>query len=254
MLKLNNIESYYGSVYVLKGISLEIEPGKIMCVLGANGAGKSTILKNIMGFIEPDKGHIEFFGERIEGLEPHKVVRKGISLVPEGREIFYDLSVKNNIMLGAFARPEGKKEIAEDFERLTDLFPVLKERINQKAGTLSGGEQQMLAMVRALMAKPKYLLLDEPSLGLSPLVVENIFEIIKTIREKEGTTILLVEQNANMALRMSDFGYVLENGRVVFSGSSKEISENENVREFYLGGKEGGVKGFRRYKRRKIWK
>ena len=254
MLKLNNIESYYGSVYVLKGISLEIEPGQIMCILGTNGAGKSTILKNIMGFVKPDKGWIEFNDKRIEGIEPHKVVRLGISLVPEGREIFYELSVKNNIMLGAFTRRDGKKKILDDFERMLELFPPLKERTGQKAGTLSGGEQQMLAITRALMARPEYLLLDEPSLGLAPILVKEIFKTIKTINEKEAVTFLLVEQNANMALSVADFGYVLENGRVVLSESSKALLNNENVKEFYLGGKEGGVKGYRRYKRRKIWK
>lgn len=253
MLKINNLESYYGSVYVLKGISLEIEPCKIMCILGTNGAGKSTILKNIMGFVLPDKGWIEFYGKRIESMEPDKVVRSGISLVPEGREIFYNLSVKNNIMLGAYSRQDDKKSILKDYERKLELFPVLKERKAQKAGTLSGGEQQMLAIARALMTSPKYLLLDEPSLGLSPLLAKVIFETIKNINS-EGVTCLLVEQNANMALQISDFGYVLENGRVVLSGSSKELLENENVREFYLGGKGGGVKGYRRYKRRKIWK
>jgi len=254
MLKVNNLETYYGSVYALKGISLEIDIGKIMTVLGANGAGKSTILKTIMGFVEPDKGTIEFFGERIEGLEPHRVARMGISLVPEGREIFYELSVKINIMLGAYIRKDGSKEIAKDYNKMFDLFPVLKNRHEQRAGTLSGGEQQMLAIARALLSRPKYLFLDEPSLGIAPFVVSEIFSIIKTINEEEGITILLVEQNASMALSVADFGYVLENGRVVLSGSGEEIRENENVKEFYLGGKEGGVKGYRRYKRRKIWK
>ena len=254
MLKVNNLETYYGNVYALKGVSLEIEPGKIMTILGANGAGKSTILKTIMGFVEPDKGTIEFFGKRIEGLDPYKVVRMGISLVPEGREIFYELSVKNNIMLGAYTRKDGSKEIAKDYNMMFDVFPVLKGRVEQRAGTLSGGEQQMLAIARSLMSRPKYLFLDEPSLGVAPLLVAEIFSIIKTINEKKGITILLVEQNANMALSVANFGYVLENGRVVLSGSSEEIRENENVKEFYLGGKEGGVKGYRRYKRRKVWK
>jgi len=254
MLKLNNLESYYESVYVLKGVSLEAPPGKIVCVLGTNGAGKSTILKNIMGFVEPDKGWIEFYGKRIEKMQPDKMVRLGISLVPEGREIFYELSRKNNIMLGAYPRRDGKKGIVNDFEKMLELFSPLKGHLNQKAGTLSGGEQQMLAIARALMAKPKYLLLDEPSLGLAPILAAEIFKTITAIKIKEAVTFLLVEQNAIMALNISDFGYVLENGRVVLSGSSKELLENENVKEFYLGGKKGGVKGYRRYKRRKIWK
>jgi branched-chain amino acid transport system ATP-binding protein len=255
LLEIKNIETYYDLIYAIRGASLRVEEGSITAILGNNGAGKSTILKTIMGLIEdqPDKGTIEFRGKRIDGMDTDKIVRMGITLVPEGREVFEELSIRENLLMGAYIRKD-KKGIDADFDMVFDYFPILKARVNQWAGTLSGGEQQMLAIGRALMSRPKLLLLDEPSLGLSPLLVKEIFEIIKTIHA-ESVTILLVEQNARMALSVADTGLILENGRFVMKGKACDLMEDKDVKEFYMGVKsEASVKGYQRWKRKKAWR
>ncbi|MEE9372574.1 MAG: ABC transporter ATP-binding protein [Saprospiraceae bacterium] len=254
ILKVKNIETYYQKVRALHGVSFEIQKGSITTILGNNGAGKTTVLNTIMGLLndQPDKGTILLNGNRIDGKETEKIVRLGVGYVPEGREIFDELTVKENLQVGAFLRRD-VKGVKADMSRMFDYFPILREREGQQAGTLSGGEQQMLAISRALMNRPHLLLMDEPSLGLSPALVKMIFEIIPTIRD-EGITVLLVEQNANMALKVADFGYIMENGRFVTSGSSKDLREDEDVKEFYLGIKlEESVKGEQRYKRKRRW-
>lgn len=255
MLKVKNIETFYGLIMVIRGVSFEAEERRISCILGPNGAGKTTVLKTIMGLIEdqPDKGMIEFMGKRIDRRDPEQIVRLGISFVPEGREIFPELDVDENLRLGAYVRID-KKGIKEDYERVVSYFPILLERRRQLAGTLSGGEQQMLAIGRALMARPKLLMLDEPSLGLSPILVHEIFRIIKTINN-EGVTILLVEQNAKMALKISDYGFILENGRIVASNKPEILLQDDDVKEFYLGIRtEQSLKGYQRWKRKKRWR
>lgn len=255
MLEIKNIETFYGLIYALRGISLSVEEGEVTAILGNNGAGKSTILKTVMGLLDdqPDKGTIEFFGKRIDGKDPEAIVRRGISYVPEGREVFEELSTKENLMMGAYIRKD-RSGIRDDFDQVYAYFPVLKQRENQWAGTLSGGEQQMLAIGRALMNRPRLLFLDEPSLGLSPLLVKDIFRIITTINDV-GVTILLVEQNARMALSISDIGLILENGRFVMKGRSRELMEDKDVREFYMGIRsEESAKGFQRWKRKKRWR
>jgi len=255
LLEIKNIETYYDLIYAIRGASLTVEEGSITAILGNNGAGKSTILKTVMGLIEdqPDKGTIEFMGKRIDGWDTDKIVRMGITLVPEGREVFEELTIRENLLMGAYIRRD-KKEIDQDFERVFNYFPILKNRINQWAGTLSGGEQQMLAIGRALMSRPKLLFLDEPSLGLSPILVRNIFKIIKAINEA-GVTILLVEQNARMALANSDFGLIIENGRFVMKGKSSDMLNDTDVKEFYLGVRsEESAKGYQRWKRKKAWR
>jgi branched-chain amino acid transport system ATP-binding protein len=255
MLEIRNIETFYTLIYALRGLSLSVEEGTITAILGNNGAGKSTLLKTVMGLIDdqPDKGTIEFLGKRIDRKDPEVIVRMGLSYVPEGREIFEELSVKENLLMGAYIRKD-RGNIKKDFEMIYKHFPVLKGRENQWAGTLSGGEQQMLAIGRALMNGPKLLFLDEPSLGLSPILVKEIFQIIREINKQE-VTILLVEQNARMALSISDVGLILENGRFVMKGKSKELLEDKDVQEFYMGMRsEESAKGYQRWKRKKRWR
>lgn len=253
MLQVRNIESYYGPAIAIKGVSLDVEDQDIVAVLGANGAGKTTTLKTISGVIEPEKGTIEFLGRRIDHLSPDKIVRLGISHVPEGREVFHDLTVRENLMMGAYLRHD-RSGVQKDFQMVYQYFPVLKDRSAQLAGDMSGGEQQMLAIARALMARPKLLLLDEPSLGLSPFLVKEIFRIIKRINREQKTTILLVEQNALMALSLARYGYLMELGRIVLADTCRNLMENEDVKEFYLGIKEEGVRGSKRWKRKKKWR
>lgn len=234
MLKIDNIDVYYGAIHALKGISLEVNEGEIVTLIGANGAGKSTTLRTISGLLKPKAGSITFLGQNIAGVRAHEIVKKGISQVPEGRRVFAEMTVMENLDLGAFVRKD-KAGIQQDLKHVFELFPRLEERKNQSAGTLSGGEQQMLAMGRALMSRPKLLLLDEPSMGLAPLLIKEIFNIIVDIN-KSGTTVLLVEQNANMALSIANRAYVLETGRITLSGSAKELAASEDVRKAYLGG------------------
>jgi len=234
MLKIENLEVAYGNIKAIKGISLEVNQGEIVTLIGSNGAGKSTTLRAISGILKPRSGSITFTGERIDGVEGHEIVAKGICQSPEGRRIFPKMTVDENLDLGAFLRND-KKEIANDRQRVLELFPRLQERIDQKAGTMSGGEQQMLAVGRALMGSPKLLLLDEPSMGLAPVLVEMIFETIEKIN-KQGTTILLVEQNALAALNVADRAYVLESGSIKMSGKAKDLISNDEVTKAYLGG------------------
>ena len=256
MLKVNNVETWYDLIRALHGISFQVTQGDIVALLGSNGAGKSTTLKTILRLLydlkeeQPEKGTIEFLGERIDRKDTDEIVRMGISYVPEGREVFPELTVMENIQMGAYTRTD-RKGIKDDIDRILERFPILNERRNQQAGYLSGGEQQMLAIGRALMSRPKLLMLDEPSLGLSPLLTNDIFHIIKEINEKDGVTILLVEQNVNMALRYSHFAYLMENGRIVRADKPEVLREDEDVKEFYLGiAKEVSVKGFKRYRRK----
>lgn len=233
MLTLENVSVNYGAIEALTGITLHVEQGEVVTLIGANGAGKTTTLRTITGLLEPKEGRVMYESKQISGMPTHKLVPMGIAMSPEGRGVFANLSVRENLEMGAFIRKD-KKGISDDMERGFTLFPRLKEREQQKAGTLSGGEQQMLAMARALMSRPRLLLLDEPSLGLAPLVVHAIFEAIDEIKG-EGTTILLVEQNANAALHHSDRAYVLETGRIVMEGISKEVAQDPRVKEAYLG-------------------
>ncbi len=253
LLKVSNIETYYGPIMAIRGISLEVPEGTIVTVLGANGAGKTTILKTISGVMDPQKGTIVFAGREIQKEDPDRIVRRGISHVPEGREVFPFLTVRENLMMGAYTR-RSAAEVNEDLELVHRYFPMLKERSEQKAVQLSGGEQQMLAISRALMSRPRMMLLDEPSLGLSPALVKEIFEIVARINRERGTTVLLVEQNAHMALETADYGYVLEVGRIVMEDSCERLRRKDDIREFYLGMKEQGARGKRRWKRRKTWR
>ncbi|MCF7927768.1 MAG: ABC transporter ATP-binding protein [Spirochaetales bacterium] len=234
MLKVDNLQTYYGNIQALKGISFEINEGEIITVIGANGAGKTTTLMSISGIVPPRSGQIIFRDESLMGIEPDSIVSKGIIQVPEGRRIFPYLTVQENLDMGAFLRkdPEG---IREDFEYIYSMFPILAERKNQQGGTLSGGEQQMLAISRAIMARPKLLLLDEPSLGLAPIIVQKIFEIIGKFNKESGTTILLVEQNANMALKVADRGYVMETGTIAMADTCENLMKSDEVRRAYLG-------------------
>ncbi len=253
LLKLSNVETYYGPIMAIKGVSLEVEEGQIVTILGANGAGKTTILKTISGVMDPEKGAIEFQGRRIDRLEPHRVVRLGISHVPEGREVFHDLTVRDNLVMGSYLRRD-REGVRGDLEVIHTYFPVLQTRASQMAGNLSGGEQQMLAIARALMARPRLLLMDEPSLGLSPLLVREIFRITRRINEEQKATILMVEQNAHMALTLAHRGYILELGRIVLADACDELLRNEDVKEFYLGVREEGIRGSKRWKRKKKWR
>lgn len=233
VLKVENLHVYYGSIHAIKGVSFEVGEGEIVTLIGANGAGKSTTLNTVGGLLKPREGFIEFEGRSILGVAPHKVVNEGMALCPEGRRVFAQLSVKENLEMGAYTRPAS--EIPETLETVYEHFPRLKERQSQMAGTLSGGEQQMLAMGRALMSKPKLMMLDEPSMGLAPILVDQIFEIIEALN-KAGTTILLVEQNAQMALSIADRAYVLETGRIVNTGTGKDLLNDDSVKKAYLGG------------------
>jgi branched-chain amino acid transport system ATP-binding protein len=233
MLTIENISVNYGAIEALTDISLHVGQGEVVTLIGANGAGKTTTLRTITGLLEPTEGRIIFEGEEIQGVATHRLVARGISMSPEGRGVFANLSVRENLQMGAYLK-KNRSEIAEDMEHAFQMFPRLKERESQKAGTLSGGEQQMLAMSRALMSRPRLLLLDEPSLGLAPLVVHTIFEAIEDIRSK-GTTILLVEQNAHAALKHSDRAYVLETGKIVMEGPSRELAADPRIKEAYLG-------------------
>lgn len=253
ILKVSNIETYYGPIMAIRGVSFEVPEGSIVTILGANGAGKTTVLKTVSGVMDPQKGTVLYQNQEIQKRDPDKVMRLGISHVPEGREVFPFLSVRENLMMGAFTRSD-KDGIAQDVERVYGYFPVLKERAEQRAGQLSGGEQQMLAISRALMARPKVVLLDEPSLGLSPKLVKEIFDIVVRINREQGTTILLVEQNANVALNTADYGYILEVGRIVMEDTTARLKEKDDVKEFYLGIKDHGVRGQRRWKRKKTWR
>ena len=253
ILKLNNVESAYGPIKAIRGVSLQVAKGQIVTVLGSNGAGKTTILKTISGIIDPRKGTIEFKGGDITAMDPALIVQRGLSHVPEGREVFPLLSVRDNLLMGAYTRRD-RDGIARDIELVYGYFPILRERATQDAGLLSGGQQQMLAISRALMAAPELMLLDEPSLGLSPRLTREIFEIVVRINRERGTTILLVEQNANMALNVADHGYVLENGRLVIDDSCDRLREKEDIKEFYLGMKKEGVRGERRWKKKKTWR
>lgn len=234
MLKIEKIDVYYGAIHALKGISVEVQEGEIVTLIGANGAGKSTILRTISGLLRPKVGQVSFEGKNIAGIAAQDIVKLGISQVPEGRRVFANMSVLENLELGAYIRND-KKGIQEDMEKVFVRFPRLSERRSQLAGTLSGGEQQMLAMGRALMSRPRLLLLDEPSMGLAPLLVKEIFSIIKEINAS-GTTVLLVEQNAHMALSIAHRAYVLETGRITLSGDAKELAASEEIRKAYLGG------------------
>ena len=233
ILKVDNINVYYGAIHAIKGISFEVNEGEIVTLIGANGAGKSTILKTVAGLLSSRTGSIEFMGEKLGAIPAHKIVTKGLALVPEGRQIFLQMTVEENLEMGAFTQKNAG--IDADLESVYEQFPRLRERKKQIAGTLSGGEQQMLAMGRALMSHPKLLMLDEPSMGLAPILVEQIFDIIRQLH-KNGTTILLVEQNAQMALSVADRAYVLETGKITLSGTGKELAESDEVRKAYLGG------------------
>jgi len=253
ILEVSNIESWYGPIAAVRGVSFEVPRGGIIAILGANGAGKTTTLKTICGVIDPQKGSILFEGREIRRMDPDRVARLGISHVPEGREVFPFLTVRENLRMGAFARRDAGG-VADDLVAVFDYFPVLRARAEQRAGSLSGGEQQMLAISRALMARPRLMLMDEPSLGLSPKLVTEIFDIVVRINRERGVTILLVEQNANMALKIADYGYVLEVGRIVMADTCQCLMAKDDIREFYLGVKEGGVRGQRRWKKRKTWR
>ena len=252
LLELRNVETYYGPIMAIRGVSLEVRDKQIVTLLGANGAGKTTVLKTISGAMDPQKGTVTLAGEDIRCRDPDAVARLGVAHVPEGREIFPFLSVDENLRIGAFSRRDGK--IDEDLELVYEYFPILTAQRKLPAGFLSGGQQQMLAIGRALMLRPSVMLLDEPSLGLSPRLVAEIAAIIKRLNEEQGVTILLVEQNAKMALEISDYGYVMETGRIVMEDTSERLQNATDIREFYLGMKDEGVRGRRRWKQRKTWR
>lgn len=254
ILKIDNLESFYGPIMAIRGVSLEVHKGQIVTVLGANGAGKTTLLKTISGIMDPEKGSISLDGEFIQGLEPDKVVGKGVTHVPEGRELFPLLSVEDNLMMGAYTRSD-TAGIAQDLEIVYEYFPILCDRRGQEAGTLSGGQQQMVAIGRGLMARPKIMLLDEPSLGLSPLLVKEIFVIVKRLNVEQGVTMILVEQNAKVALDLAHYGYVMELGRIVMDGEAEKLAASKDIQEFYLGqSSETSQRGQRRWKQNKTWR
>ena len=253
LLELRNIETFYGPIMAIRSVSLRVHQGEIVTVLGANGAGKTTLLKTATGALDSSKGQVIFDGNEIQNRDPDWIARQGIAHVPEGREVFPLLSVAENLAMGAYNRRD-KQAIAADIETVFGYFPVLRELHNQMAGYLSGGQQQMLAIGRGYLAKPRLLLLDEPSLGLSPTLVEEIFDIITRLNREQGLTILLVEQNANSALRVSQRGYVMEVGGMVMDGASDMLLQSDDIKEFYLGKKEQGIRGRRRWKKRKTWR
>lgn len=253
LLEVRNLETFYGPIMAIRGVSLEVHKGQVVTVLGANGAGKTTLLKTISGIMDPEKGQVIFEGQEIQGREPHEIVRLGIVQVPEGREVFPLLTVEENLALGAYTRND-KAEIARDRDLVFSYFPILAERRKQEAGTLSGGQQQMLAIGRGLMLRPKIMLLDEPSLGLSPLLTQEIFSILKRLNKDEGVTMMLVEQNAAVALDLADRGYVMELGRIVMSDTAAKLAASEDIQSFYLGHANEGQRGERRWKKRKTWR
>jgi branched-chain amino acid transport system ATP-binding protein len=253
VLEVRNLETFYGPVMALRGVSIEVPQGQIVTILGANGAGKTTLMKTVSGALSPNKGAILFHGDRIDGKEPDELVKKGLAHVPEGREVFPFLTVAENLAMGAYTRND-RAEIAKDIDMVYDYFPILKERRNQPAGTMSGGQQQMLSIGRGLMSRPTLMLLDEPSLGLSPLLVQEIFTIVRRLNREQGVTILLVEQNAQVALQAADYGYVLEIGRIVMAGSAEKLLNSDDIREFYLGHGNSGDRGEKRWKRKKTWR
>ena len=253
VLRVKNLETFYGPVMAIRGVTLEVGKGQIVTILGSNGAGKTTILKTISGAIEPQKGSVEFDGEAITGMEPDKIARSGIRHVPEGREVFPFLTVRENLEVGAFSESD-RKQVQRQMDRVFDFFPDLLRLCNHEAVYLSGGQQQMLAIGRALMVQPKLMLLDEPSLGLSPLLVGQIFEIIERLNRELDMAILIVEQNASMALKVAQFGYVLEVGRIVMEGEQQKLLDSKDIQEFYLGKKEASARGKRRWKQRKTWR
>nr|WP_294505469.1 ABC transporter ATP-binding protein [uncultured Rhodopila sp.] len=252
LLRVNSIETFYGPIQAIRGVTLDVDEGQIVTVLGANGAGKTSVLRTISGVLDPERGQVVFEGQDISRMPPDQVMRRGICHVPEGREIFPFLTVRENLMMGAYTRHD-RDGVVRDTELCFDYFPRLRERESQRAGLLSGGEQQMLAISRALMGKPKLLLLDEPSLGLSPLLVQQIFGIIRRINREQNVAILLVEQNAHIALKTADYGYVLEVGRIVAADDCKTLMQREDIKEFYLGQKETGARGTRRWKKKRLW-
>ena len=254
VLSIKNVESYYGPIMAIRGCSLDVRQGQIVTVLGANGAGKTTLMKTISGVMDPEKGQIFYAGRNIAGMSPDMVVRLGISHVPEGREVFPLLTVEENLAMGAFTRSD-PGSIRIDTEMVYSYFPILAERRRQAAGTLSGGQQQMLAIGRGLMARPKLMLLDEPSLGLSPLLVREIFQIIRRLNKEQGVTMMLVEQNAKVALEVADYGYVMELGRIVMADDARRLLESKDVQEFYLGVQtEESQRGQKRWKQKKTWR
>jgi branched-chain amino acid transport system ATP-binding protein len=253
VLELRNVETYYGPIMAIRGVSLRVDEGEIVTVLGANGAGKTTLLKTASGALDSRKGQVLFEGREIQCKDPDWVARQGIAHVPEGREVFPFLTVSENLAMGAYNRDDSSA-IASDIEAVFDYFPALRTLSDHLACYLSGGQQQMLAIARGFMARPKLLLLDEPSLGLSPVLVSEIFEIITRLNREHGLTILLVEQNANVALQVSARGYVMEVGGMVMDGASDQLLESEDIKEFYLGKKDEGIRGRRRWKKRKTWR
>lgn len=253
VLEMKNIETFYGPIMAIRGVSIEVPKGQIVTILGANGAGKTTLMKTVSGVMDPEKGQVVLDGKEIQGKDPDHIVRAGVAHVPEGREVFPFLTVRENLLMGAYTRKD-RENIDTDIEMVFDYFPILKERRDQQAGTMSGGQQQMLAIGRGLMAKPKVMLLDEPSLGLSPLLVQEIFTIIKRLNAEQGVTMMLVEQNANVALKAAHYGYVLEIGRIVMAGEAKKLLASQDIQEFYLGQTGDSQRGQKRWKRKKTWR
>lgn len=253
VLEVKNVETFYGPIMAIRGVSLKVPEGKIVTILGANGAGKTTLMKTISGVMDPEKGQVLLEGREIQGSDPDKVVRAGVAHVPEGREVFPFLTVRENLMMGAYTRKD-RQNVEDDIDMVFSYFPILKERSEQQAGTMSGGQQQMLAIGRGLMTRPKVMLLDEPSLGLSPILVQEIFTIIKRLNEEQGVTMMLVEQNANVALKAAHYGYVLEIGRIVMAGEASKLLASDDIQEFYLGNTGDSQRGQKRWKRKKTWR